>query len=164
MPLPLAVIAAASAVVRGAVTAATLGPLVKPAIGILKRFKKTPARPGIGSKVTSGPLVVGKTTVYGKARPGVGRVLAGAATVGGIGVVASHRPTPATQSRGTPARNTPRPSTSKDSRKCCPVGTKRMVCFKRGRVKKRKAKPRKAKPRKKAVKKARKRSTRRRKG
>jgi hypothetical protein len=150
MPLP-AVVGVGLAVARGGLTAASLLPLVKPAIGIAKRFLKQKARPGIGSKVTKGPLVVGKQTVYGKPRPGIGRVAgaAGAIGAGGIGVVASHRTTkPATQTK--PQVQVPRssPPTKTDEKKCCPVGTKRMVCFKRGRVKKRKAKA-KAKPRRK---------------
>lgn len=160
MPLPLA-IAAGAALLRGATLAATLAPLVKPAIGVAKRFMKTTARPGIGSKITKGPLVVGKQTVYGKAKPGVGRILGAAGAAGGIGVVASHRSTkPATQTQ--PSRSTPRPSAKTETKKCCPLGTKRMVCFKRGRVKKRKAKPRKAKKAKPRTRKTKKRSTRKR--
>lgn len=164
MPLPLA-IAAGAALLRGAVTAATLAPLVKPAVGIAKRFLKTTARPGIGSKVTKGPLMLGKTTVYGKARPGIGRVLTAAgAAAGGVGVVASHRSSskPATQSRPQVSR----PSSSKtETKKCCPIGTKRMVCFKRGRVKKRKVKARKGKkPRRLVARKRAKKSRRTRKG
>lgn len=165
MPLP-ALIGAGAILARAGLTAATLAPLVKPAIGIAKRFLKTTARPGVGSKVTKGPLRLGKQVIYGPARPGTGtvvRVGAAAATLGGIGLVASHRATPATQTRPQPARSTPRATATQTGRKCCPLGTKRMVCFKRGRVKKRKAKPRKARPRKAA--KARKRkSTRKRKG
>lgn len=154
MPLP-ALIPIGAAVLRGGLTAASLAPLVKPAIGIAKRFLKQTARPGVGSKVTKGPLVVGKQTVYGKPRSGAGRILGAAGAVGGIGVVASHRSTkPATQSK--PQVTVPRaPAPTKtEKKKCCPVGTKRMVCFKRGRVKKRKSK---AKPK-------RKKSTRKRKG
>lgn len=163
MPLP-ALLVGGAALLRGATTAATLAPLIKPAIGIAKRFLKQQARPGAGSKVTKGPLMLGKQTIYGKARPGVGRVLGAAGAAGTVGVVASHR-SPAPQTRPQPARapSPPARETEKD-RKCCPLGTKRMVCFKRGRVKKRKAKPRKAKPRKKAprTRKARKRATRKR--
>jgi len=147
MPLPL--LAAGAIAARVGMTAATLAPLVKPAIGILKRLTKQTARPGIGSKVTTGPLRVGKQTVYGKTSPGVGRVLGAAGVAGGIGFVASHRATmTAPQTRPQPARQTPSAPTKTEKKKCCPVGTKRMVCFKRGRVKSRKkAKAKKAKPR-----------------
>lgn len=148
MPLPL--LAAGALAARFGVTVATLAPLVKPAIGIAKRWMKTTARPGIGSKVTKGPLMVDKTRVFGGSKTGVGRIAgaAGAVAVGGIGFVASHRSTratstatsPATQTRPQPARTAPRPATKQRSKKCCPVGTKRMVCFKRGRTKKRKTK------------------------
>jgi len=162
MPLPLL---AAGALVRGALTAAQLAPLVKPAIGIAKRFLKQTARPGAGSKVTKGPLMLGKQKLLGPKRPGIGKVAGAVGALGGIGVVASHRSTkPATQSK--PQVQVPRsPAPTKtDKRKCCPVGTKRMVCFKRGRVKKRKAKA-KAKPRPRKVARKRKRkSTRKRKG
>lgn len=162
MPLPL--LAAGAIAARIGMTAATLAPLVKPAVGLAKRLLKQTARPGIGSKVTKGPLVVGKQTVYGKARPGIGRVLGAAGAVGGIGVVASHRSTkPATQTKPQPARQSPSAPTKTDKKKCCPLGTKRMVCFKRGRVKKRKVKPKKAKPlkvRKPKTKKTRKRAKR----
>lgn len=164
MPLPL--LAAGAIAARIGMTAATLAPLVKPAIGIAKRFLKQTARPGSGSKVTKGPLMLGKQTVYGKAKPGIGRVLGAAGAVGTIGVVASHRATkPAPQTRPQPARQSPSAPTKTEKKKCCPLGTKRMVCFKRGRVKPRKkAKPRpKAKPRKVAKKRKRK-STRKRKG
>lgn len=145
MPLPLA-LAAGAAVLRGAVTAATIAPLIKPAIGVAKRFLKQTARPGIGSKVTKGPLMLGKQKLL-PSRPGIGkvgtRVLGAAGAVGGIGAVASHRVTQ-TQAQPSRARKSPT-STSTESKKCCPVGTKRMVCFKRGRTKKRKVKARKGK-------------------
>jgi len=163
VPLPLLAVGAIAA--RIGMTAATLAPLVKPAIGIVKRLTKQTARPGIGSKVTKGPLVVGRTTLYGRKTPGVGRVLGAAGAAGGIGVVASHRSTkPSTQSRPQAARPTPNAPTKTEKKKCCPLGTKRMVCFKRGRVKPRKKAAKKAKPRKKAPRKAkaRKRSTRKR--
>lgn len=162
MPLPLL---AAGGLLRGALTAAQLAPLVKPAIGIAKRFLKQTARPGSGSKVTTGPLMLGKKKLLGSSRPGIGKVAAAVGGVGAVGVVASHRSTkPATQSK--PQVQVPRASapTKTDKRKCCPVGTKRMVCFKRGRVKKRKSKA-KAKPRPRKVARKRKRkSTRKRKG
>lgn len=135
MPLPL-LLGAGALVARGAMTAATLGPLVKPALGIAKRFlQKSTARPGIGSKVTKGPLKLGKQTIYGTARPGTGLVLkaAGAAAVG-VGAVASHRSRPQTAPQPTRARSTGTPKRTGE-RKCCPAGTKRMVCYKRGRVK-----------------------------
>lgn len=165
MPLP-ALIGAGAILARAGLTAATLAPLVKPAIGIAKRFLKTTARPGVGSKVTKGPLRLGKQVIYGPARPGTGTVLrvAGATAVGaGVATVASHRQSAlAPQTRPQPARSTPRAPAKTETRKCCPVGTKRMVCFKRGRVKKRKPKPRKARPRK-AAKPRKRKSTRKRK-
>lgn len=145
MPLP-ALIAGGIALFRGATIAATIAPLVKPAVGvakgIAKRFSKQTARPGIGSKVTSGPLMLGKKRLLGPSPRGgtVVRAGAGALTLGGISAVASHRRAPAPQTRPQPARSTPRPSTKTGTRKCCPVGTKRMVCFKRGRTKKAKKK------------------------
>jgi hypothetical protein len=163
------------------------GTLLKPALGVarriattlvrrairggFKRFAKTTARPGIGSKVTKGPLMLGKKVVLGKARPGIGKLAVGGAAIAGAGaasVVAQHRQarlaaSPATASAPAPRAPAPRPSAPKSERKCCPVGTKRMVCFKRGRVKKKKAKPKKAKPRRKATRrKTRKRKTRKR--
>lgn len=150
MPLPLLVTAGIAAW-RGAAIGSTLAPLVKPGIGIVKRFLKTTARPGLGSKVTKGPLRVGKQVIYGSARPGTGTVLragAGVVTVGGISLAVAHRMTPRTQSQPQAFRPAPKPSTKKETRKCCPTGTKRMVCFKRGRVKARKkAKAKKGKPR-----------------
>lgn len=144
--------------------ATATAPYLKPALGVartvatglirkwiragFKRFKTV--RPGGGSKVTSGPLRVGKSVVYGRTQPGIGRVLGAASAVGGIGVVASHRSTmrPATQTRPMPQRTSPKPKTKTETKKCCPIGTKRMVCFKRGRVKPRKAKPRKVRVKK----------------
>jgi len=146
VPLPLLAVGAIAA--RIGMTAATLAPLVKPAIGIVKRLTKQTARPGIGSKVTKGPLQLGNTTLYGRKSPGVGRVLGAAGAAGGIGVVASHRSTkPSTQTRPQAARPTPSAPTKTEKKKCCPVGTKRMVCFKRGRTKKRKIKAKKKGPR-----------------
>jgi hypothetical protein len=145
MPLPLL---AAGALLRAGVTAATLAPYFKPAIGMAKRFFKQTARPGGGSPVTKGPLMVGKQKVYGSARPGTGAMIggaAGAAGLGGIGFVASHRSSAKPQTRPQPAPMGPKPATKTEKKqKCCPLGTKRMVCFKRGRVKKKKAKARKA--------------------
>jgi hypothetical protein len=142
MPLP-ALVGVGAMLLRGGFTAATLAPLVKPAIGVAKRFlKRGTARPGIGSKVTRGSLKVGKQTIYGPARPGTGAVLrtAGAVAALGVGVGVTRRPQSrsAPQTRPQPARSTPRRAASKGTRKCCPVGTKRMVCFKRGRVKSKK--------------------------
>jgi len=136
MALPVLV---GTALLRGATAAS----LVKPAVGFLKRFfRKAPVRPGSGSKVTSGPLRVGKTVVYG-AKSG-GRLAVAATGVGagsvGIASVASHRRATAPAPQSSPRRSVPAPSrTATGERKCCPVGTKRMVCFKRGRVKKAKA-------------------------
>lgn len=138
MPLP-ALIGGAMLLGRGALTAATFAPLLKPAVGIAKRFLQRGARPGIGSKVTKGPLKLGKQTLYGPARPGTGAVLrsAGAAAVG-IGAIASHRTAkkPAPQTAPAPRRSNPPASKQQTGeRKCCPAGTRRMVCYKRGRVK-----------------------------
>ncbi len=145
MPLPLL---AAGALLRAGVTAATLAPYLKPGLAFAKRFLKQTARPGAGSKVTKGPLMVGKTKVYGASMPGSGKIVGGlgaVAAVGGIGAVAAHRSTqPKTQPQPQPFMPQPKAKTEK-KQKCCPLGTKRMVCFKRGRVKKKKAK---AKPRK----------------
>ena len=120
---------------RGTVTA-------KAALGFLKRFAKTSARPGAGSKVTSGPLKVGKAVIYGKTTGSAARVAAGVG-VGGVGIatVASHRPS--TRSAPAPLRSAPAATSTSTDRKCCPAGTKRMVCFKRGKVK---GKPHAAKP------------------
>lgn len=149
MPLPL--IVGAAALLRGGMTAATLAPLIKPAIGVAKRFlTKAPVRPGVGSAVTKGPLMVGKQVLLGP-KPGMSSAAKVAAAVGitgagglalksglrtGTAVPASRVATgaqPATSSRPSPRRSSPK-ATSTD-RKCCPAGTKRMVCFKRGRVK-----------------------------
>jgi hypothetical protein len=117
----------------------------KALVGIAKRLVRGSARPGIGSKITKGPLKVGGKVIYGKT--GMSTAARVAATVGaggaGIAAVASHRQTrPATSSA--PRRSAPTPSsTSTGERKCCPAGTKRMVCFKRGRVK---GKPHASKP------------------
>lgn len=135
MPLPLAIIAA----LRGGMTAATLAPLLKPAVGVVKRLVRGTARPGTGSKVTSGPLKVGKQIVYGKGGTTTAARIAGAVGAGGVGVatVASHRQAASTRPSPSAAarRAAPSPSSTSTDRKCCPAGTKRMVCFKRGRVK-----------------------------
>lgn len=162
MPLPL-LIAAGALAVRGGMVAATLAPLVKPAIGIAKRFvQKAAARPGIGSKVTKGPLKLGKQTILGP-KPSVAmqvvKVAGAAVGAGGVGLVtvASHREgrvqrSPATKPSPSPSRSSKAPSsTSTDRKLCCPQGTKRKVCFKRDvdpvAESKRKAKARKAKAR-----------------
>lgn len=137
-------------------------PMVKRAIrGVFKRFQT--ARPGIGSKVTKGPLKVGKQVVYGTPKKIGGAVKAGvaAASAGTVGLVTMHKQmritstssSPATAPRPVPSR--PAPTPTQTGRKCCPLGTKRMVCFKRGRVKPRKkATPKKAKAKKKGAKRA----------
>lgn len=139
-------------------------PMVRRAIrGVFKRFKT--ARPGIGSKVTKGPLKVGKQVVYGSTKKMAGAIKAavGVGAAGTIGLVSAHKQMRATSTRQAPAPATaPRPvpssgggSSTQKGRKCCPLGTKRMVCFKRGRVKPRKkAAPKKAKPKKKGRKRA----------
>lgn len=139
-------------------------PMVRRAIrGAFKRFQT--ARPGVGSKVTKGPLKLGKQVVYGSPKKIGGAVKAavGVGAAGTIGLVSSHRAMRASSTRQAPAPATaPRPAPSSGSggstekgRKCCPLGTKRMVCFKRGRVKPRKkAAPKKAKPKKKGRKRA----------
>lgn len=134
-----ALIVAGGALLRGASIAATVAPLVKPALKLGGKLIKGTARPGAGSKVTKGPLMLGKQRLMGPARPGVGtalRVGAGAAAAVGIGTVASHRRAtrPAPQTRPQPTRSSPT-RTRTSERKCCPAGTKRMVCYKRGRVK-----------------------------
>lgn len=114
---------------------------------IRAQFKKI-TRPGVGSKVTKGPLMLGKQKLLGSKRPGTGTIAKAAAGVAGVGIaaVASHRQAPKTAASPRPSAS-PAPAPSQGQRKCCPLGTKRMVCFKRGRVKPRK----KAKPRKKRV-------------
>jgi len=96
------------------------------------------ARPGIGSAVTKGPLKVGGKIVYGS-KPGIGTAMkvAGAIGAGGVGLatVASHRRSgvqrkPATMPAPRPSRSSPK-ATSTKGKKCCPAGTKRMVCFKK---------------------------------
>jgi len=116
------------------------------AVGFVKRFfQKAPVRPGMGSKVTSGPLKVGKVTLYGKSGVSTAAKVAGAVGVGGVATVASHRRAAVTRPSPSPAprRSTTAPASTSTDRKCCPVGTKRMVCFKRGRVK---GKPHASKP------------------
>lgn len=112
-------------------------------IGLGRRLLKS-AVPGSGksasgSKITSGPLKVGGKVVYGK-KAGVSTAAKVAGAVGasaGFATVASHRrgaqalPSPSP----TPRRSTSAPTTTTSDRKCCPAGTKRMVCFKRGKVK-----------------------------
>lgn len=118
--------------------------------GGFKRFAKTTARPGIGSKVTKGPLMLGKKKLMGGGGVGVGKA-ASIAAAAGVGAVASHRQLFKSAPKSAPSpRPAPSPAPSSapktEQRKCCPLGTKRMVCFKRGRVKPRKkAKPKKAK-------------------
>jgi hypothetical protein len=145
-------LAAGGALLRGGMIAATVGPLIKPAIRIgQKLLQKPPVRPGIGSKVTKGPLRVGKTVLMGPSMPGIGRGAAagraaGAAIAAGLGYAAVKRapsPRPRTQPQPRPSRPPARAPAAKGTRKCCPVGTKRMVCFKRGRVKARKKSTRK---------------------
>ena len=135
------------------------GVAAKVAVGAAKRFlTKTPAMPGIGSKVTKGALKVGGQTIYG-AKPGISTAakIAGAVGAGGVGLatVASHRLSglqkkPATSPQPRPSRPSKK-STAKGSKLCCPAGTKRKVCFKRdvdpAAEKKRKAKSRTAKAR-----------------
>lgn len=126
-----------------------LAPLVKPAIRLTKevmkrnaaKYAKATARPGIGSKVTKGPLKIGKTTLIGTARPGIGVTTAAGAAAAAAGVIAlrkgtgtftparaqAPRPQPKPQPRRAP---TPRP-TAKGSKLCCPTGTIKKVCFKR---------------------------------
>lgn len=138
MPLPV-LIGVGAAVIRGGMTAATLAPLVKPAIGIAKRFlQKSVARPGIGSKVTKGPLKLGGKVIFGP-KPGMSTAAKVASVVGAGGVgavtVASHRQSgsqmrPATSPA--PRRAAPvSKSTATREKLCCPAGTKRKVCFKR---------------------------------
>lgn len=172
MPLPI-LIGVGAAVIRGGLTAATLAPLAKPAIGIVKRFLQRPtARPGIGSAVTKGPLKLGGKVIFGP-KPGMSTAakVASAIGAGGVGAVtvASHRQggsqtRPATSPA--PRRSAPvSKSTATKERLCCPAGTKRKVCFKRDvdpkAEAKRKARKRKAKAR--AIKRGRK-SARARKG
>lgn len=145
-----ALIAGGVALWRGASIAATVAPLVRPALkyggkllkGGEKLIRGVSHRPGIGSKVTKGPLMLGKQRLMGPApaRPGIGTALrAGGAlaAAAGVGYVSSHRRAarPATQTRPQPARARTPARTSQRTRKCCPAGTKRIVCYKRGRVK-----------------------------
>lgn len=122
-------------------TAVALAGVAKGAVGAAKGVMAARRAAG-GSKITSGKLKLPGGGSFGATRPGIGLVAAGGAGLAtgvGLGVVPSHRPV--TQTQPAPARQTPRRSaTAKGSRKCCPAGTKRMVCFKRGRVKKRKGK------------------------
>jgi hypothetical protein len=101
-------------------------------------FVKKVARPGLGSKVTSGPLKVGKQVLYGP-KPGISTAMKVASAVGasgvGIAAVASHRRSgsqtrPATSPAPRSSRPSPKASSTK-GKKCCPAGTKRMVCFKK---------------------------------
>lgn len=144
---------------RGGMVAATLGPYVKPVGKALERMgvqgvhlagkliRKKMTRPGIGSKVTKGPLKVGKATIYGSSMPGTGTTLAAASAAGaaavalrrGVGRVAPGRAAaPRTQTQPQPQRRATPARASQGTRKCCPAGTRRMVCFKRGRTKKQK--------------------------
>ena len=109
---------------------------IKAVTGVFR--KAAPARPGIGSPITKGPLKVGGKIVYG-AKGGLSTAakVAGAVGAGGVGVatVASHRRSgvqrsPATSPAPRPSRPTPK-ATSTKGKKCCPAGTKRMVCFKK---------------------------------
>lgn len=143
-----ALVAAGAMIFRAGTVAATVGPLVKPVLRAASKFVRgTGTRPGVGSRVTKGPLMLGKQKLIGPSRPGTGQVVrigAGTAAAIGIGTVASHRHAP--QRAGSP-RTAPQPQPqrapvprppSTATRKCCPEGTRRMVCFKRGRVKPRK--------------------------
>lgn len=130
--------------VRALGTARKLGRAVA---GIFKARKV--ARPGIGSAVTKGPLKLGGKVIYGT-KAGVSTAAKVAAAVGaggaGLAAVASHRRfgsqrmagnSPAPRSSPSPAPRAARaPAPTRDDRKCCPKGTKRVVCFKRGKVKK----------------------------
>jgi hypothetical protein len=153
MPLPV-LIGVGAALIRGGLTAATLAPLVKPAIGMAKRFvQKGTVRPGIGSPVTKGPLKLGKQTLIGP-KPTHALRIASAVGVGGVGVATLKASRTSTGASPAPAprRSTPAAkATSTKDKKCCPAGTKRMVCFKKDvdevaetkrREKKRKAKAR----------------------
>jgi len=106
-------------------------------VGAAKKILgKTPTvRPGIGSAVTKGPLKVGGKVVYGKAGMSTAaKVVTGVGGGVGVATVASHRPR--TQSAPAPRAPSPSRTSTSTDRKCCPAGTKRMVCFKRGKVKK----------------------------
>lgn len=127
-------------------------PMVRRAIRAgFKRFQT--ARPGIGSKVTKGPLMLGKKKLIGGSRiGGAAKAAAGVGAASTIGLVTMHKVMRSPAGKAAPApAPAPRPasgSSTQSGRKCCPLGTKRMVCFKRGRTKpKKKAAP---KPRKKA--------------
>jgi hypothetical protein len=119
---------------------------IKAVTGVFRGSTK--ARPGIGSPITKGPLKVGGKVIYG-AKPGMTTAAKVAAAVGAGGVglvtVASHRvggvqmspstkprgrAASATQSQPSPRRSSPK-ATSTKGKKCCPAGTKRMVCFKK---------------------------------
>lgn len=115
--------------------------------GLFGLFKGK-ARPGIGSAVTKGPLKVGKQIVYGKA--GMSTAAKVAIGAGVAGVVAGSRvltvPSHVTPGVSSPSRavstshatapaSSPQPQRA-SNRQCCPPGTKRMVCYKRGKVKK----------------------------
>jgi hypothetical protein len=101
-----------------------------------------------GSKITKGPLMLGGKNLL-PSRPGIGAVAAGAGALGALGIGAgialqpSHRR--AGQTAAAPKRKRGgKKATATKSRKCCPAGTKRMVCFKRGRTKKAKGKVKRA--------------------
>lgn len=111
--------------------------------GFVKRMlqgaKRAEAAAASGSRVTRGPLKVGKQIVYGK--PGmttaakVAATAASAAGAVGIATVTSHKRAVAPATAPAPRRQPSSSSPTSTDRKCCPAGTKRMVCFKRGRVK-----------------------------
>lgn len=153
---------AALTVMPGAGVASTLGKrvggkLIRKGVGKLGRyFRSHHGRPGghIGSKVTRGPLKLGKTKLMGPARPGLSlaglkrlnmAVAAGggAAAAVGVGKVvrpggavsAAHGSSSSTRPLGSsstsPSSVLRRGSLTQPTKRCgCPAG-QRMLCFKR---------------------------------
>jgi hypothetical protein len=113
------------------------GKLIMRGVGFGKRIlSRGTVRPGIGSVVKKGPLKVGKQVIYGKPAVTTAARIAKVVGVGAAGVgvatVASHRQARKPATAPSPRRSAPTPTpTATSGRKCCPVGTKRMACFKR---------------------------------
>lgn len=152
---------AALTVLPGSGLAATLGKrvggkLIRSGASKVGRWFRSHhgARPGahIGSKVTRGPLKLGKTKLMGPSRPGIGTVAkvgAGAAAAVGVGravsvgkvvqpraaVSAAHGVSSSSRSHTQPATSPASASRSaasgQQTKRCgCPAG-QRMLCFKR---------------------------------
>lgn len=118
--------------VPGVGTAISLVGAGTQALGIAKKAVGGLRAGGVGSPITSGPLMVGGKNLL-PSRPGIGPVVmaGGATALGAAGGIKLLQRKPATQSQGKRSRATGR-STATRGRCGCKKGT-RKVCFRTGR-------------------------------